>query len=159
MAQAQGAAESEAAKPVAKSIPWPAKDAAFRVWRWFFYSVILSVFPVLISFLWLPRKTSVSQFLSHGDLAVIACALFGVSLGEIFGSSDLQKQRWLREVLMGASTVSWSASLLLLSCISGNATQVTPDEDAKYSWYLLIAAVIIGIAVFAATVSRSSERK
>lgn len=137
--------------------PWPMKDAAFRVCRWFFYSVVLAVFPVLISFAWLPKNSSVTQLLSHGDLAVIASALFGLSLGEIIGSKDLQEQKWLREVLIGSSLLFWSASLLLLSFISGAAPQFTPAKEARYSWILLLSAIVIGIAAFAATVAREPE--
>jgi hypothetical protein len=132
------------------------KDAAFRVFRWFFYSVVLAIFPILISFAWLPKNSSVTTLLSHGDLAVIASALLGLSLGEIIGSEELQPLKWLREVLIIACVLFWTASLLLLSFISGNATQFTQAEEVQYSWYLLLAAVVIGIASFAATVSRTS---
>jgi len=134
--------------------PWPMKDAAARVCRWFFYSVVLAVIPIVISFAWLPKNTSVTALLSHGDLAVIASALLGLSMGEIFGSEEPQ-QNWIREVLIGACILCWSASLLLLSFISGGASRFTQNQEVQYSWWLLLAAVIVGIASFAVTVSRT----
>lgn len=133
---------------------WPMKRAGARVVRWFFYSVALAIVPILISFAWLPQKSSITMLLSHGDLAVMASALFGLSMGEVFGSKE-PLQKWLREVLIIASFVLWAGCLLLLSFISGNAPRFTASEEVKYSWYLLLAAVVIGAASFAATVSRN----
>jgi len=72
---------------------------------------------------------------------------------QLFGSKEM-RQRWLCEVLFAACVLFWTASILLLSFISGNAPRFTPSEDVKYSWYLLLAATVIGMASFAATVAR-----
>jgi len=82
-----GGTMTATAAPKEPPAPWPIKHALARVLRYLFYSVGLAIVPILISFAWLPQKSSITMLLSHGDLAVIASALFGVSMGELFSYS------------------------------------------------------------------------
>src|SRR5690348_14122018 len=74
-----------------------------RVSRWFVCSVLLAAVPILVSFLALPRSSSVTTLLSHGDFAVLASALVAASIGELIGPAE--PPPGLRNVLVLASLV------------------------------------------------------
>jgi ABC-type transport system involved in multi-copper enzyme maturation permease subunit len=128
------------------------KEAVGRVGRWLFFGVALAIIPVLISFLWLPRNESVTMLLSHGDLAVIASALAGISMGELIGPDEPEK--WIRNVLMSSCILLLVGSVVLLSLIASRGGRLTLGQEVAYSWFLFIVAVLIGVASMGATVRR-----
>jgi hypothetical protein len=150
----QQVAGQQVAEQQAAPARWHFRAALGRVSRWFFYSVILALFPVAISLASLPKKTSVTMLLSHGDLAVLASALVAVSMGELIGSKEL-RQNGIYELLFGACLLFWTSSIVLFSFIAGNNQNFTPNTEFRYSWYLLLAAVVTGMGSFAATVART----
>lgn len=141
--------EPEAAVPA----PWPVKDAMGRIGRWLFFGVLLAVIPVVISFLWLPKNSSVTTLLSHGDLAVIASALVGISMGELIGPDE--PQRWIRNVLMSSCILLLLGSVVLLALIASHAGRFSPNQEVDYSWILFFVSVALGIVSMAATVRRA----
>jgi hypothetical protein len=132
--------------------PWPMKDAAGRIGRWLFFGVMLAIVPVIISFLWLPRNSSVTMLLSHGDLAVVASALVGLSMGELIGPDE--PQRWLRNVLMCSCILLLLGSVVLLSLIASHGGRLSPNQEVDYSWILFSVAVVVGVASMGSTVRR-----
>jgi hypothetical protein len=133
--------------------PWPAREAIGRVGRWFFFAVVLATIPVLISFLWLPKNSSVTTLLSHGDLAVIAAALVGISMGELIGP-DEPPQKWIRDVLMCACILFLLGAVVLLSLIASRGGRLSSGQEVEYSFVLFVAAVLVGMPSMALTVRR-----
>lgn len=133
--------------------PWPMRVALGRVCRWFFFGVVLAMIPIVISFAWLPKDSSITMLLSHGDLVAIAAALAGLSIGELIGP-DEPPWRGLRNVLICSCVLLLLGSVMLLSIISGHNTNFSPGQIVYYSWLLLILTVVIGVASMGSTVSR-----
>lgn len=134
---------------------WPAKAAAGRVGRWFFFGVVLATIPVIISFLWLPKNSSITTLLSHGDLAVIAAALVGLSMGELMGP-DEPPQKWIRNIIMCACIMFLLGAIVLLSLIASRGGRLSAGQEVEYSWVLFVASVLVGTASMALTVRRVS---
>ncbi len=131
--------------------------AVGRVCRWFFFGVVLAMIPILISFAWLPKNSSVTMLLSHGDLVAIAAALAGLSMGELIGP-DEPPWKGLRNVLICSCILLLLGSVMLLSVISGNDANFSPGQVVYYSWVLLILTVVIGVASMGSTVPRANVK-
>jgi hypothetical protein len=126
-----------------------------RVSRWFVCSVLLAAVPILVSFLALPKSSSVTALLSHGDFAVLASALAAASIGELIGPAE--PPPGLRNVLVLASLVLFTSTVILLMGIAGNFARLSPPLDATLSLIAFAIATVIGIASWAATVEPPSE--
>jgi len=137
--------------------PWPMRVAVGRVCRWFFFGVVLALIPIVISFAWLPKNSSVTMLLSHGDLVAVAAALAGLSMGELIGP-DEPPWKGLRNVLICACVLLLLGSVMLLSFISGNDANLSPGQIVYYSWVLLILTVVIGVASMGSTVPRDNGK-
>jgi len=125
-----------------------------RVGRWAAFSVALAAVPILISFLALPRSSSMTSLLSHGDFAILASALVAASVGELLGPDE--PQRGIRNILIAACFMLFAFTIVLLAGIANNSSQLSPRADVKYSWLSFLVAVVIGAASWGLTVHRSS---
>jgi hypothetical protein len=128
------------------------RTGASRVCRWFVCSVVLAAAPILISFFALPKTSSMTSFLSHGDFAVLAAALAAASFGELIGPSEPQK--WIRNILLLSCLTLFTFTILLLAGIAGNYARLSAPLEARFSWVSFIIAALIGAASWAATVER-----
>src|SRR5260370_11401563 len=125
-----------------------------RVCRWFVCSVVLAAAPILVSFLALPRTSTISSLLSHGDFAVLASALAAASLGELIGPSE--PPRWIRNILIMACILIFTCAVLLLAGIAGRFARLSPPLDVRFSWLTFLLAALIGAGSWAATADRAA---
>jgi len=123
-----------------------------RVCRWFVCSVVLASIPILVSFFALPRTSSVTALLSHGDFAVLASALAAASIGELIGPCEPPK--WIRNILILSCILLFTSAILLLAGIAGHYARLSPSLDVRFSWISFAIATIVGAASWAATVER-----
>jgi len=123
--------------------------AVGRMSRWLVFGVALAAVPVLISFVFLPKTSSIAALLDHGDFAVLASALVGSSIGELLGPDEPTK--WLRNILISACIVLFAAAIVLLAGIAGNSAQLSTAQRVDYSWLLFVAAVVAGGASMGCT--------
>ena len=131
--------------------------AVGRVGRWLVFGVILAAVPILVSFIFLPKTSSATSLLSHGDFAVLASALGGAAIGELLGPDEPPK--WLRNILISACILLFAAAIILLASIAGNAGRLSVQQKANYSWLLFIIAVIVGIASMGLTIRRLTHEQ
>jgi hypothetical protein len=129
------------------------KTGIGRISRWFVCSVVLAAVPIFVSFLALPRSSSVTSLLSHGDFAVLAAALAAASLGELIGPSE--PPRYIRNMLALACVLLFTFTILLLAGIAGNFARLSPPLDAELSLIAFAIATVIGAASWGATVDVS----
>lgn len=128
-----------------------------RVSRWFVCSVLLAAVPILLSLLALPPSASVTMLLSHGDFAVLASALAAASIGELLGPT--QPSPGVRNMLVLASLLLFTFTIILLAGIAGSFARLTPELDARFSVISFLVATIIGIASWGATIEKVQESK
>jgi hypothetical protein len=152
-------AETTAAKPGDRATDGPARSTLVRagvgrVSRWFVCSVVLAAVPILVSFLALPKSSSVISLLSHGDFAVLGSALAAASIGELIGPAE--PPPGVRNVLVLASLVLFTFTIILLMGIAGSFARLSPSLDATLSLIAFAIATVIGIASWAATVESPS---
>jgi hypothetical protein len=132
------------------------KAGSGRVGRWAVFSVVLAAAPILASFFFLPKSSSVTSLLSHGDFAILAAALVAAAMGELCGPDE--PVRWIRNILFSSCIVLFTFTIVLLSGIAGNSPQLSPARDVSYSWISFGVAVIIGAASWALTIHRCMVR-
>jgi hypothetical protein len=128
------------------------KIALGRVSRWFVCSVVLAAIPILVSFFALPRTSSLTDLLSHGDFAVLAAALTAASIGELLGPWEPPK--WIRNILILSCILLFTSAVLLLAGIAGNYARLSPALDVHLSWISFVIATVIGAASWGATIER-----
>ena len=126
-----------------------------RVSRWMVCSVLLATAPILLSFLALPKSSSIMTLLSHGDFAVLASALAATSIGELIGPTE--PVRWVRNILLLASVTLFTFTIVLLAGIAGGFARLSPPLDASLSMIAFGIAAVIGVASWGATVERATE--
>jgi hypothetical protein len=130
---------------------WPRlKLAIGRVGRWLGCSVVLAALPIVVSFLVLPKSSSMTTFLGHGDFAILASALAAASIGEVIEPGE--PARGLRSFFIVTSIIVFTCTIILLAGIAGDFPRLSPSLDAIYSLILFGVAMLLGIWVWAATV-------
>jgi hypothetical protein len=129
---------------------------AGRVTRWLICSVVLATAPIMLSFVFLPLNVSITSFLAHGDLAVLALALVSAALGELIGPDH--PLRWWHTVLSLVCVTFALFLMALLAGIAGHAPRLTAGDEAKYSVLALIIAVVVGAASWWSTTPKVNRR-
>jgi hypothetical protein len=118
------------------------ESAVGRVTRLLAYVVIVPALPILLCFMFLPKTSSVTMFLSHGDFAVLAVALTAAAIAEVLGPEA--PKPWARNLLVTSCFILLLLFTVLLAGIAGDASRLTPPLDA------VLSLVSFGLAVFAA---------
>jgi hypothetical protein len=132
------------------------KAGCGRVGRWAVFSVALATIPTLASILYLPPSSTLTSLLKHGDFAILASALVAAAMGELFGPDEPQK--WIRNVLVSASILLFTCTIVLLGGIAGDSPRLSPEADVRYSWMSFGIAIIIGTASWGLTAHRCSAK-
>lgn len=112
-----------------------------KVLQWVVFSVVLAFVPIAASWLFLPAGATAWDAIGHGELAVLAQALAGGSLGVLLADGRDRPSFQLLLVLNGAVLV---VGLLILIAIVGESPQFPHDDAVRTSLWLLALAVLTG---------------
>lgn len=128
------------------------ESAIGRVTRLLAYVVVVPAVPILLCFIFLPKTSSVTMFLSHGDFAVLAVALTAAAIAEVLGP-EAPKPR-TRNLLVTSCFVVILLVTVLLAGIAGGASRLTPSIDAVCSLISFGLAVFVAVTTWAVTTPR-----
>lgn len=112
------------------------------VLRWVFYGVFLSILPLCVTWLFVPKVVSLDELLGRGELAVLAIALAGTSMSAVW---DGRKSRRLSEWLVGSNLVLLFLATLLLIAVVIKAEKVTAHAAVVFSTWILVVTVLVGL--------------
>lgn len=125
------------------------KSVVGRVSRLLVYAVIVPAVPILLCLVFLPKTSSVTIFLSHGDFAVLAVALTAAAAAEVLGPEA--PKPGIRNLLVTSCFVLLLLATVLLAGIAGDASRLNPSLDVALSLISFGLAVFVAVAAWAVT--------
>lgn len=111
--------------------------------RWLCFSVLLALAPIVAAWMFLPPSATAWDAVGHGELAVLAQALAGASLGALFEYGRSRRAFEFLCILNGAVLVG---GLLVFAGIIGEAHHLNQRQAVVLSAWLLAIATAVGIA-------------
>lgn len=112
------------------------------VLRWVFYGVFLSILPLWVTWLFVPKAVSLDELLGRGELAVLAITLASTSMAAVW---EGRKSRRLSEWLVGSNVVLPVLATLLLIAVVVKAENVTAHAAVVFSAWILVVTALVGL--------------
>ncbi len=115
------------------------------VLRWLFYGVFLSILPLAVTWMFVPKAVSIDELLGRGELAVLAIAFAGTSMAAVW---EGRKSRRLSEFLVGLNGVFLVLATLLLVAVVIKDEKVSPHVAVLFSAWLLVFTILVGLVCY-----------
>ncbi|MGO8089060.1 hypothetical protein AB9E29_18200 [Rhizobium leguminosarum] len=123
-----------------------------RILRWLFFTILLSLIPILASYIQLSANKaaliSLTSVLRQGDLFLLCSGFCASALGELIG---LERKRWPGAKIMvgGAATLVMLLCVFLYAAIRNSSVTESIEFLANISISIFIFGAIISVACVA----------
>jgi hypothetical protein len=125
-----------------------------RVLRWLFWAVLVTLIPLFISWLFLPRDEPLRRILEHGELAAFSIALAAGAIDVISGAKVRRGWRNFIEALAFGGIL---ADVLFLAGLAGSAPRLLAWQVQFLGDYCLWFAIAVGVTATGSDVRRGVE--